>query len=151
MNKIRIGELVMGYSNDVKRYDMLKEVVIFAESIRKEVIMNNNIPCDSNNNYVKFMNKHNIQMGYQYHGNDVHEYALLRFKNGQPIVIDRAYATISFVEDEDEVYVTFECKGDEKYEKYSTVRKAMKLNINTGMWVNLMTPIEMLSSMFNTK
>ena len=151
MNEIKIGELTMGYSDKVKKYNILDKVIIFAESIRKEVILNNNIPCNSNDNYIKFMNKRNIQMGYKYHGNDVHEYALLKFKNGKPIVIDRAYATISFMEDENEVYVIFECKGERKYEKYSPIRKAMKLNINIGTWVNLATPMEILSGLFTNK
>ena len=146
MNKIKIGEIVMGYSNEVKKYALLSEVIKFAESIRADLIIKNNIPNDNNENYMKYLNKNNLKVGYMYHGKDTHEYALLKIKNGKIKLVDRVFAVINFTYDEDILHVVFQCKGDEKYTKYSSVRKSLQINLNNNEKSDFFNPMDMLNS-----
>lgn len=129
MNEFKAYGANVGYTNKVKKYGVLSEVVKVLDKVKSEFLSINNIPVMNDSELRKFQIKNDTHIAYAYHGNDTHEFAIIR--DSKPI--DRVFLVINCMEDEEDVYFVFTVNGSDKYNKkyckYTKVKKSIHIEL----------------------
>lgn len=148
MNTIKISDLYIGYSDEVKNIKgVLNETVKFLWDIKTELLKINNIPTEDSE-YKKYVNKYKTQIGYAYHGEDIHEFVIIEIKNGNQQILDRVYCEIDIVEDEGFYNISFLVFENDNIAKYSNVKRVITVD-KGGRNIKIFDHISMLNSILD--
>ena len=99
MNKIKILDYEIGYTDLLFKRGVLKYEIEFLLGTMYEFMELNKIPTDGEK-YAKFIKTKGIQVAYAYHGDDYHEFAIVKLRNNKINVIDRVFCSVEIVDDE---------------------------------------------------
>lgn len=128
MNKIKILDYEVGYTDLLFKKGVLKYEIEFLLDTMYEFMALNKIPTDGEK-YAKFIKTKGIQVAYAYHGDDYHEFAIVKLRNNNINVIDRVFCSVEIVDDEGDEMAIFKVEGNSVIAKYSPVRKIIHLPI----------------------